>query len=40
MFEDDKLKLEELRDFALENGEPVQRSGKQELMENLVNRFL
>ena len=40
MFEDDKLKLEELRDFALENGEPVQRSGKQELMENLVNRFI
>jgi xylose isomerase len=40
MFEDDKLTLEDLREFALENGEPAQKSGKQELMENLVNRYL
>jgi len=40
MFEDDKLTLEDLREFALENGEPAQKSGKQELMENLVNKYL
>ncbi len=40
MFEDDKLTLEELREFAVENGEPAQKSGKQEMMENLINQFI
>ncbi|NND05964.1 MAG: xylose isomerase [Saprospiraceae bacterium] len=40
MFEDDKLTLEDLSEFAIENGEPAQKSGKQELMENLVNKYL
>ena len=40
MFEDDKLTLEELRDFAIENGEPVMKSGKQELMENIINQYI
>lgn len=35
-----KLSLEDLRAYALEKGEPEVRSGKQELMENLVNRWL
>lgn len=39
-FEAGKLSLEELRIFALENGEPAMRSGRQEYMENLVNRFI
>ncbi|MCB0686922.1 MAG: xylose isomerase [Saprospiraceae bacterium] len=40
MFEDDKLTLEELRDFAVENGEPAIKSGKQELFENILNQYL
>ncbi len=40
MFEDDKLTLEDLREFAIENGEPAQKSGKQELMENLINKYM
>ncbi len=40
MFEDAKLTLEELREFALENGEPEMRSGKQERLENLINQYL
>ena len=39
-FEAGKLTLEDLRAFALENGEPATISGKQELMENIVNRFI
>lgn len=39
-FEEGKLKLEDLRDFALSNGEPKQSSGKQELLENIVNQFI
>ena len=35
-----KLSLEDLRAYAIESGEPEVRSGKQELMENLVNRFI
>lgn len=35
-----KLTLEDLRAYAIEKGEPEVRSGKQELMENLVNRFI
>ena len=39
-FEDGKLSLEDLRNFAAENGEPEIRSGKQEWLENLINRFI
>ena len=40
MFEEGKLNLEDLRELALENGEPEPRSGKQELLENLINQFI
>ncbi|RFS19822.1 xylose isomerase [Chitinophaga silvatica] len=36
-FETGKLTLEDLRNFAAENGEPKQISGKQEWLENLIN---
>ncbi|HRG23334.1 MAG TPA: xylose isomerase [Chitinophagaceae bacterium] len=39
-FETGKLSLEELRGLALENGEPSVVSGKQELLENLINRYI
>ena len=39
-FEDGKLSLEDLRQFAIENGEPKTISGKQEYFENLINRFI
>ncbi|SIT94412.1 xylose isomerase [Pontibacter indicus] len=39
-FEEGKLTLEDLRDYALENGEPEVRSGRQEYLENLINRFI
>ena len=39
-FEDGKLKLEDLRDFALANGEPKQTSGRQEWLENIVNQYI
>lgn len=39
-FESGKLKLEDLREYALANGEPERRSGKQEYLENLVNRYI
>ncbi|MEN9685188.1 MAG: xylose isomerase [Bacteroidota bacterium] len=39
-FEEGKLSLEALRDFAVANGEPAVTSGKQEYLENLVNRFI
>ncbi|KAA8481798.1 xylose isomerase [Arcticibacter tournemirensis] len=39
-FEEGKLTLEDLRAFAIENGEPATRSGKQEYLENLLNRYL
>ena len=35
-----KLSLEDLRAYAIEKGEPEVRSGKQEMMENLVNRYI
>lgn len=35
-----KLSLEDLRNLAVEMGEPEVRSGKQEYLENLVNRFI
>ncbi|HJU45864.1 MAG TPA: xylose isomerase [Chitinophagaceae bacterium] len=39
-FEAGKLSLEELRLFAMENGEPALQSGRQEYLENLINRYL
>lgn len=39
-FEAGELTLEDLRQFALQNGEPTQISGKQELYEQLVNQYL
>jgi xylose isomerase len=39
-FEDGKLSLEDLRAYAIENGEPGTTSGKQEYIENLINRYI
>ena len=39
-FEEGGLGLPELRDLAVKAGEPEQRSGKQELMENMINDYL
>jgi xylose isomerase len=39
-FEDGKLTLEDLRNYAAENGEPKIVSGKQEYLENLINRYI
>jgi len=39
-FEEGKLSLEDLRAYAIENGEPVMKSGKQEYLENIINRFI
>lgn len=39
-FEDGKLSLEDLRTYAAENGEPQVKSGKQEYLENIINRFI
>jgi xylose isomerase len=39
-FEKGELTLEQLRELALEAGEPETRSGRQEWMENLINRYI
>src|SRR5687768_9039189 len=39
-FESGKLSLEDLRNYAVEHGEPQLKSGKQEYMENIINRFI
>jgi len=39
-FEKGQLGLEELRNLAAKNGEPKQTSGKQELLENLINQYI
>jgi xylose isomerase len=39
-FEEGKLSLEDLRTYAIENGEPAMKSGKQEYFENIINRFI
>lgn len=39
-FEEGKLTLEELRDYAIEKGEPGVISGKQEYFENIINRYI
>ncbi|MGB8193191.1 MAG: xylose isomerase [Chitinophagaceae bacterium] len=35
-----KLSLEDLRDYAIQNGEPEVRSGRQEWLENIINRYI
>ncbi len=39
-FETGQLSLEDLRSYAIENGEPAVRSGKQEYLENVINRYI
>ena len=39
-FEEGKLSLEDLRAFAIKHGEPSTISGKQEYLENIINRFI
>lgn len=39
-FESGALKLEDLRNYAVEKGEPAVLSGKQEFLENLINRYI
>ena len=39
-FEDGKMTLEDLRNYAAENGEPKTISGKQEYLENVINRYV
>jgi xylose isomerase len=39
-FEEGSLSLEDLRQIAIESGEPEVRSGKQEYLENIINRYL
>lgn len=39
-FENGKLNLEDLRNYAAENGEPKTISGQQEFLENLINRYI
>jgi len=39
-FEDGKLTLEQVADYARKNGEPKQTSGKQELYEAIVNMYV
>lgn len=39
-FEEGKLSLEDLRAYAIAQGEPAVISGKQEYLENIINRFI
>ena len=39
-FEAGKLSLEQLTTYAVENGEPQTTSGRQEYLENLINRYI
>jgi xylose isomerase len=39
-FEEGKLNLEDLRNYAVEQGEPATISGQQELLENIINRYI
>jgi len=39
-FESGKLDLESLREYAVANGEPEPKSGRQEYLENLINRYI
>lgn len=39
-FEEGKLSLEDLKNYALKNGEPATISGRQEFIENIINHFI
>ena len=39
-FEEGKLSLENLREFAIKKGEPKMISGKQEYLENIINTWI
>ncbi|MEJ7737981.1 MAG: xylose isomerase [Chitinophagaceae bacterium] len=39
-YEEGNLSLEELSEYAIQNGEPQLRSGRQEYFENLINRYI
>lgn len=39
-FEQGQISLEDLRDFAVQNGEPEVRSGRQEWLENIINQYI
>jgi xylose isomerase len=39
-FENGKMSLEQLRDYAAANGEPKTISGRQEYLENMINRYI
>ena len=39
-FEHGKLSLEDLRKYAVDNGEPKVKSGRQEWLENIINRYI
>lgn len=39
-FEQSKLSLEDLKAYAIANGEPTAISGQQELIENIINRYI
>jgi len=39
-FEKGSLSLTDLRDYAIANGEPKVISGRQEYLENLINRYI
>src|SRR3954451_17421585 len=39
-YEQGQLSLEDLRNYAVEQGEPQRRSGRQEYLENLINRYI
>jgi xylose isomerase len=39
-FEEGKLSLEDLRTYAIANGEPMMKSGKQEYLENVISRYI
>jgi xylose isomerase len=39
-FEEGKLSLEDLRNHAIEKGEPAVKSGRQEYLENLINGYI
>jgi len=39
-FEQGKLSLDDLRNYAIERGEPETKSGRQEYFENIINRYI
>ncbi|RYZ26757.1 MAG: xylose isomerase, partial [Chitinophagaceae bacterium] len=39
-YEAGTLSLQDLRDFAIQNGEPERKSGRQEWLENIINQFI